>query len=48
MKNIFDLQDEITKKIADALTVKLTQDEKKRVARKYTEIMEAYDFFFRD
>ncbi|MDX2347309.1 MAG: adenylate/guanylate cyclase domain-containing protein [Nitrospirota bacterium] len=45
MKNIFDLQDEITKKIADALTVKLTQDEKKRVARKYTEIMEAYDFF---
>jgi len=45
MKNIFDLQDEITKKIAAALAVKLTQDEKKRVARKYTENMEAYDFF---
>jgi TolB-like protein/class 3 adenylate cyclase/cytochrome c-type biogenesis protein CcmH/NrfG len=44
MKNIFDLQDEITRKIAAALAVKLTQDEKKRVARKYTENMEAYDF----
>ena len=45
MKNIFDLQDEITKKIAAALAVKLTEDEKKRVARKYTENMEAYEFF---
>jgi len=43
MKNIFDLQDEITRKIAAALEVKLTQDEKKRVARKYTTNMEAYD-----
>ena len=47
MKNIFDLQDEITGKIAAALAVKLTQDEKKRVARKYTENMEAYDFFLK-
>jgi adenylate cyclase len=45
MKNIFDLQDEITKKIAAALAVKLTEDEKKRVARKYTENMEAYESF---
>jgi len=45
LKDIFALQDEVTQKIVAALTVKLTEDEKKRLVRKYTDDMEAYDFY---
>jgi adenylate cyclase len=44
LKDIFSLQDEVTQKIVAALAVKLTEDEQKRLARKYTDNMAAYDF----
>ncbi|UCH08820.1 MAG: tetratricopeptide repeat protein, partial [Deltaproteobacteria bacterium] len=43
LKDIFALQDEVTKKIVAALAVKLTEDEEKRFVRRYTDNMEAYD-----
>jgi TolB-like protein/class 3 adenylate cyclase len=45
MDNIFDLQDEITKKIAAVLAVKLTATEQNRFAKKETTNIEAYDAF---
>ena len=45
MDNIFDLQDEITKKIAAVLAVKLTANEHNRFANKETTNVEAYDAF---
>ena len=45
MKNIFDLQDEITKKIATVLAVKLTAREQNRLASKQTTNIKAYDAF---
>ncbi len=45
LKDIFALQDEVTQKIVAALAVKLTEDEQKRLVRKYTNNMEAYDFY---
>jgi adenylate cyclase len=45
LKDIFALQDEVTQKIVAALAVKLTADEKKRLMRKYTDNIDAYDFY---
>ncbi|NIP52997.1 MAG: tetratricopeptide repeat protein, partial [Gammaproteobacteria bacterium] len=45
LKDIFALQDEVTQKIVSALAVKLTEDERKRLVRKYTDNMQAYDFY---
>jgi TolB-like protein len=45
MENIFDLQDEITKKIAAVLAVKLTVREQNRFANKKVTNIEAYDAF---
>jgi len=45
LKDIFALQDEVAQKIVAALAVKLTEDEQKRLMRKYTDNMEAYDSF---
>ena len=45
MENIFDLQDEITKKIAAVLAVKLTSKEQNRFANKETTNIKAYDAF---
>ncbi len=45
LKDIFALQDEVTQKIVAALAVKLTEDEQKRLVRKYTNNMEAYDSY---
>ncbi len=45
MENIFDLQDEITKKITAVLAVKLTVREQNRFAKKKTTNIEAYDAF---
>ncbi len=45
--DIFALQDEITEKIVGALEVKLTKGEQEQVASRYTENLEAYDYFLR-
>jgi len=45
MENIFDLQDEITQKIAAVLAVKLTATEQNRFANKETTNIKAYDAF---
>ncbi len=45
MENIFDLQDEISQKIAEVLAVKLTVREQNRFANKETTNIEAYDAF---
>jgi len=45
LKDIFALQDEVTQKIVAALAVKLTEDEQERLVTKYTDNMEAYDFY---
>ncbi len=47
LKDIFALQDEVTQKIVGALAVTLTQDEQERLVRRYTDNMEAYDYYFR-
>jgi adenylate cyclase len=47
MGKIFALQDRITQKIVSALAVKLTGNEKERVAEKGTDNVEAYDAFLR-
>ena len=47
LTDIFALQDEITEKIVKALEVKLTEGEQQQVARRYTENLEAYDYFLR-
>jgi len=43
--NVFDLQDEVTAKIVSALQVKLTENEREKLAQKYTNSIEAYDNF---
>ena len=44
---VFDVQDDITAKIVSTLSLKLTEEEKKRVARRYTSSIQAYDHFLR-
>jgi len=43
MEDIFDLQDQVARKIVDALKVKLTKGEEERLARQTTVNPEAYD-----
>ena len=47
LKDVFALQDEITAKIVSALEVKLTRVEHQKLARRYTDNLEAYDYFLR-
>ncbi|MDH3770482.1 MAG: adenylate/guanylate cyclase domain-containing protein, partial [Nitrospirota bacterium] len=47
LEDIFDLQDEITHEIVDALKIHLTPRERGTIARRYTENLEAYDLFLR-
>jgi len=47
LKDIFALQDEITRQIVGALRVKLTTSEQERVWRRYTDNVEAYDYLLR-
>ena len=47
LKDIFKLQDDVTQKIIAALTVKLTEDEQKRLLHRYTDNMVAYDLYLR-
>ena len=46
-KDIFALQDEITRRIVGALEVKLTPGEHEQVWRRYTDNVEAYDYLLR-
>jgi adenylate cyclase len=47
MSDIFTLQDNITRKIAASLAVKLTEDEQDRLAQKDTDNMEAYEAYLK-
>ena len=47
LKDIFALQDEVTQKIVAALALKVTEDEQQRLLNKYTDNLEAYDYYLR-
>src|SRR5215203_1005990 len=47
MKGIFDVQDEITLAVVDALKVKLFGDEKAAVLKRYSDNTEAYELFLK-
>ena len=47
LKDIFALQDEVTQKIVAALALRLTEDEQQRLLTKYTDNIEAYDYYLR-
>lgn len=47
MKDIFDVQDEITLAVVEALKVKLFGDEKAAVLKRYTRNAEAHEFYLR-
>ena len=45
--DVFEVQDEITARIVSSLEIRLTEEEKSRVAHRYTNSIEAYDQFLR-
>ena len=47
MKDIFSVQDEVTRKVVSELAVALTATESDRLIRKHTENFEAYDMYLR-
>jgi serine/threonine protein kinase/Flp pilus assembly protein TadD len=47
VEDIFDLQNEVSEKIVDALKVSLTEAERQLLAQKPTDDLRAYDFFMR-
>src|SRR4029450_93641 len=47
MKDVFEVQDEIARKIAEALRIKLTPQEQEALASKPTESLQAYDHYLR-
>ncbi len=47
MKNVFGLQDKVTRNVVTALAVTLTKEDRERVARRSTENVEAYDLFLK-
>jgi tetratricopeptide (TPR) repeat protein len=47
MKDVFELQDEIARKIAEALRVTLSPQEQKALAAKPTDDLQAYDLYLR-
>ena len=47
MKDIFEVQDEIARKIAEALRITLTPQEQEAIAAKPTENLQAYDLYLR-
>src|SRR5678816_4791265 len=46
-EDIFDFQNEVSRKIADALKISLTDSEKETLAKKPTDDLRAYDFYLR-
>ena len=47
VEDIFDLQNEVSQKIVDALKVSLTETERQLLAQKPTDDLRAYDFYMR-
>jgi len=47
LDNIFEFQDAVTTKIISALSINLTEQDKSRLAGKYSDSIEAYDQFLR-
>ena len=47
LEDVFAVQDEVTQKIVTALAVKLMDGEEEHLKGKYTENMEAYDYYLR-
>ncbi len=47
LEDIFDLQNEVSRKIAEALKVSLTESEKQSLAQKPTDDLRAYDLYLR-
>lgn len=47
IEDIFDIQNEVSQKIAEALRVSLTESEKQLLAKKPTDDLRAYDFYMR-
>ena len=47
MKDIFDIQAEISLTIVDHLKLKLLKDEKEKILKRYTEDHEAYDYYLK-
>jgi serine/threonine protein kinase/Tfp pilus assembly protein PilF len=47
LEDIFDVQNEVSQKIAEALKVSLTASEKELLAKKPTDDLRAYDFYMR-
>ncbi len=47
LKDIFAIQDEVTKNIVSALWVKLTKSEEDQLTRRYTNSLEAYEYALR-
>jgi len=47
MKDIFDIQEEISLTIVDHLKLKLLKDEKEKILKRYTEDPEAYDYYLK-
>ena len=47
MKNVFGLQDQVTRNVVSALAVKLTKEDLERTARRSTENAQAYDVFLK-
>jgi non-specific serine/threonine protein kinase len=47
MEDVFELQDEIAHKIADALRITLSPQEQEAIAARPTENLQAYDFYLR-
>jgi non-specific serine/threonine protein kinase len=47
MKDVFEVQDEITQKIAEALRIKLSPMEQQAIAAKPTDNLQAYDLYLR-
>jgi len=45
LKDVFDLQEEISIKIVDVLKIKLLENEKEKLIRRYTDNLEAYNLY---
>ena len=45
LKDVFDLQEEISLKIMDALKIKLLENEKEKLIKRYTDNIEAYNLY---
>ena len=46
-EDIFDIQDEISQAVVNALKVKLLENQKKQMAKRYTENVEAYNLYLK-